>query len=247
MSDAVPADAGATPSNPSTNEATGEQAQAPATPMANIPAERIAEFNQFLENSGGFDKAWGKFKSGVTGRKADQPTNAEPSTPPAESTPSASTQPQTAAQTTAEPPKPAEGYLSTNDLAAMAYRDRLASQYEPLGKEYFEKGTFMDEMTALGVQVVDAQGNLNDKSIRMFLDMKLKTLPPAAPANATTTTPTVDYVPVGEKVETYEQALAVMKQSSELAGRGIAPHPKLEEAKQIVAEHFKQRAATTRK
>lgn len=243
MSDVVPADAGATPSNQSTNDAPADQGQSVA-PTANIPVERIAEFNQFLENSGGFDKAWGKFKNGVTGRKADQP--AEPQTPAGEQTPTTS-QATTVPQTPAEPTKLAEGYLSTNDLAAMAYRDRLAAQYEGLGKEYFDKGTFMDEMNALGIQTVDAQGNLNDKSIRMFLDMKMKTLPPATPANAVTTTPTVDYVPVGEKVETYDQALAIMKQSSELSSRGIAPHPKLEEAKKIVSEHFKERANTTRR
>lgn len=243
----APADASA-PESVATPTTTNEEA-APAAPAPNIPADQVEAFNRFVDNLGGFEKGFKTFKSviangiipknqeGVDTLLRNDPgfiggnAVAQPSTSPQQST-----EPATQAAPTA-PAKPAEGYLSPTDIAALQYTEMLAKKYEPI-KDYVSGGQYLKDMAEMGMTPVDAQGNMNDAAIRKFLDMKAQTVPAQSPAAPVTSTPTVDYVQIAENITSMDEALAVIKQNQTLGG--VALHPRTEDAKKFIAEHFKE-------
>lgn len=167
--------------------------------------------DNFLANNGGI-AGFNKWKQSISNPAPKQPAPEAPQAP---------AQPQAPVAPVEE--KPAEGFLTAKDIAYLQYRGMLASdaKYAQLG-DYINSGKFIEEMEAMGMKSVDAAGNLNDKTIRMFLDLKAQTMPAPAPSTpSSTTTPLVEYVNVGEEIKSHDQAMAVLGQTG---------HPKHEEA-----------------
>ena len=236
----APAEAPASEATPTTNtqpaEAPAEkpaEAPAPTTPVADIPADKIEAFNKFISSNGGFDKAFSKLKTDVS-TPAPEAQKVE--------TPAQPTEP---AQLNN---RPAEGFLSPNEIAALQYQNMLATdpKYEKI-TDYVKSDGWLKEMKAMGMKPVDEQGNVNDRVIRQFLDLKASTIAATQPATPVTSTPTVDYVEVGDTITDINKAYAVIQQNMQLSAAGKAQHPKTEEAKKFIADHFAARKNGGRK
>lgn len=190
-----------TPTN--TNEQT--QPAPSATPYMDkmSEADRVS-IDKFLANNGGME-AFNKWKQSVS-----NPTPKEEVKEPA--------QPEQQIQKADAPvdntPARQEGFISPNEIAALQYNNMLVNneKYSALS-DYIEKGEYLDEMRAFGIQVMDQYGNLNDGAIRRFLDLKAQTVAATAPTTpAATTTPTVDYSNVGETITSNEDAMKVLSE-----------------------------------
>lgn len=215
-------------------EAPAEQpAEAPKAPAYDITDEQ----KKFIDSNGGWDKVFEKAKMAISRPEPAPEVKPEATPAPAPTTPEP-------VQTN----KPAEGFLSPNDIAALQYQNMLASdpKYEKIS-DYIKSDSWLKEMKAMGMTPVDGQGNLNNKVIRQFLDLKASTVAAQQPATPVTTTPTVDYVEVGEAITDINKAYAVLQQNIQLAASGRAEHPKTAEAKKFISEHFASRKSGGRK
>lgn len=208
---------------PSTN--TNAETQAPETPQMpdlGLTVEQAAEWKNFIDNNGGPDKVMSKMKS-ITARKADTPVQPEPVQPAPQV--EAPVQPQA-------PVRPAEGFITPQEMAMSLYNERLAQTKEYGGiKDEILSGSYLKEMASMGMTPVDASGNLNSKVIQQFLDLKAKTVPAPAPEVPMTNIPLKQYTEVEGDITSYEQALAIRKEGS--------GHPRYADAEQVIKNHFK--------
>lgn len=233
-STAAPAPTGTEAGQPTTtNEAPAQapepaQAPAPATPSANIPADQIEAFNKFVESNGGYEKAFSKLKSAVSApaQPAQQP-QAQPQPQPQQS----SQMPQQF-QTQQIP----DGFMTGSEYLAKRYFSDLANEepYKDIAED-IKSGKALIEMTEFGMEPV-RDGMLNDKVIRKFLDMKAKATAPAQPTSTpVSNAPTVDYVNVGEKIDSIDAARKVLAQNQTLNG---TTHPMTQQAKDFIKEYY---------
>jgi hypothetical protein len=184
------------------------QAAAPATPtpVANIPADKIEAFNKFIDANGGYDKAFAKLKSDVSSPAQQQPQQVQ--------------QPQQATQRDVEmgngPFGVPKGYVTPQEVAAEQYFMSLANkeEYAPIADE-IRSGSVLKEMSKFGIRPVE-NGMFNDAKIRNFLNLYAKTKPAVPTTETITTTPTVDYVNVGEQVTSRDDALKILAQNRTL-------------------------------
>lgn len=207
-------------------------APAPTTPVANIPADKIEAFNKFIDANGGYDKAFAKLKSDVS-----TPAQAQP-------------QPQQQLQPNAVPQKDVEvgngpfnipkGFVTPQEVAAEQYFMGLANkeEYAPIADE-IRSGAIFKEMGKFGIQPVQ-NGMFNDRQIRNFLDLYSKTKPAVPTTETVTSTPTVDYVNVGEQIRSRDDALKILAQNQKL-GNGIAKHPQTDAAMAFLKEYYKKK------
>lgn len=232
---------------PNTNSQTTETTTPAAAPQGEAPqdnygftSDQLKELSSFIKGQGGYDKAFPAWKDSIS---KPQPKEEK--------------QPEVKAETPAQPTptepaqsnnRPAEGFLSPSDIAALQYQNMLASdpKYEKIS-DYIKSDGWLKEMKAMGMTPVDAQGNLNNRVIRQFLDLKASTVAAQQPATPVTSTPTVDYVEVGEAITDINKAYAVLQQNIQLAASGRAEHPKTAEAKKFISEHFASRKNGGRK
>lgn len=194
----------------STNTNSNTDAPAPqVSPKAEIPADQVEAWNRFMENNGGFEKAFQKVKDAIA-KPQSAPTDSQvPAQPtqPVGPQPTADQNIVTASPGIPQMEKPAEGYLSANDIAKLQYNKMLSEAYSELDTEgYITKGEFVKEATSMGIPVMDQAGNMNDAAIRKFLDLKKATIPPAPTSAPITATPTVTYTTVEGDITTQEQA-----------------------------------------
>ena len=246
MENVPEAPTGAAPASEAPINSNPAPAQAPATPttpaqaplQAAIPADRIEAFNRFVENNGGFEKAFETFKSGVS-----RPQNAmQPNQPHANQQPQAVPQRDVEANG-GQPVNPyavPRGFVTPQEVAAEQYFMGLANreEYAPIANE-IRSGEIFQEMSKLGIRPVE-NGMFNDGRIRSFLNMYAKTKPAVPTTETITTTPTVDYVNVGEQVSSRDDALKILAQNRSLRG-GMAPHPQTEAAKAFLKDYFKNK------
>lgn len=213
------------------NPAPAAPAAAPATPtpVANIPADKIEAFNKFIDANGGYDKAFAKLKSDVS----------SPAQPQAQQQ-----QPQPVPQRDVEigngPFNVPKGFVTPQEVAAEQYFMGLANkeEYAPIADE-IRSGEVLKEMSKFGIRPVQ-NGMFNDAQIRNFLSLYAKTKPAVPTTETITTTPTVDYVNVGEQVTSRDDAMKILAQNHSLA-RGVAPHPQTEAAKAFLKDYFKNK------
>lgn len=213
------------------NPAPAAPAAAPATPtpVANIPADKIEAFNKFIDANGGYDKAFAKLKSDVS-------SPAQPHAQPQ--------QPQPVPQHDVEmgngPFNVPKGFVTPQEVAAEQYFMGLANkeEYAPIADE-IRSGEVLKEMSKFGIRPVE-NGMFNDAKIRNFLSLYAKTKPAVPTTETITTTPTVDYVNVGEQVTSRDDAMKILAQNHSLA-RGVAPHPQTEAAKAFLKDYFKNK------
>ncbi len=219
------------PINSNPTPAAPAAAPATPTPVANIPADKIEAFNKFIDANGGYDKAFAKLKSDVS--SPSQQAQPQP-------------QPINQADVEARNGAPAnpynvpKGFVTPQEVAAQQYFEGLArrEEYAPIAEE-ITSGKIFQEMGKLGIRPVE-NGMFNDGRIRSFLDMYAKTKPAIPTTETITTTPTVDYVNVGEQVTSRDDAMKILAQNHSLA-RGIAPHPQTEAAKAFLKDYFKNK------
>ena len=217
---AAPAEAPAqaTEAQPTTNtvETTAPAETAPAeTTAPTLTADQEAIL-KFVSSNGGFDKV----KELVSRRTADQPKqeNVEQKAPEPQ-------QPVPQQQTRPEVP---QGYQTQQEFIIEQYYNTLANkeEYAPIADK-IRSGEIFNEMAKFNIRPVDNNGYINAKQVNDFLSLYAKTVPAPAPANPVTTTPTVDYVNVGDTITTREDAMKVMAQ---------AGHPMRDAAVKFMAE-----------
>ena len=242
MDDQVAATPSATEAVPTTNtpeqapQATPAQAApTPQTPVANIPADKIEAFNRFIEGNGGFDSAFAKLKRDVSAPASQQ----RPQPQYQQQQPQyQQQQPQYQYQ---QPQRLPEGYISQEELNVKRVYDDFARDpgYAPI-KDELSSGEIFKVMDRFGIRPVGPNGSVNVGQVKDFLDMYAKSKAPAiAPSAPVTTTPTVDYVNVGDKITSRDDALAVMRQNMQLGGK-VANHPQTEAAKEYLKNYFKK-------
>lgn len=205
-------------------------------PVANIPADKIEAFNKFIDANGGYDKAFAKLKSDVSSPAQQQPQQTQQ--------PQQSQQPQAVPQNDVEagngPFSVPRGYVTPQEVAAEQYFMSLANkeEYAPIADE-IRSGSVFKEMNKFGIRPVE-NGLFNDAKIRNFLSLYAKTKPAVPTTETITSTPTVEYVNVGEQVSSRDDALKILAQNRSLGG-GVAPHPQTEAAKAFLKDYFKNK------
>ncbi len=228
----TPATEASQPTNTQTEAPAAQPAEAPKTPTYEITDEQ----KKFIDSNGGWDKVFEKAKKAIS----------QPEPAPEAKTVEVPVQ-------TAEPaqqPQRQQGYLSPSDIAALQYRQMLANEekYKDI-KDYItgkgeSKTNFLEEMKLFGMNPVDAYGNLNDDQIRRFLDLKAAAVPAKQTSAPVTTTPTVEYVNVGDTITKIEDAYAILQQNMALKAAGRAEHPKTADANKFIKDHFAARHNT---
>lgn len=218
---AAPAESEATPIN------TNPEPQAPAAPdMHGFTSDELAEMRKFYDANGGFDKV----KSRLSNPEPKVETPAQP-------------------EVKQEAPKAPEpvyrapaGSITAQEFLAKQYFGSLAQEekYASISNE-IANGDVLKEMASFNIQPLNQDGSINDQMVRRYLDLKAQTVPakqtgvmPEASA-----APTVEYVPVGEKIDTLDQAFAVLRQDAQLKMSGQAGHPQIAKAEEFIKNSYK--------
>lgn len=207
-----------TPTTTTNNEPAPVQASAPAQApdMHGFTSEQLADMKKFFDNNGGFDAIKSKISN------PEKPAEPAPAQPAETDEPTSQPQPQ------AQPVKTPEGAITAQEFLAQQYFQSLAKEekYAPIAKG-IQSGDYLKEMSAFGINALNPDGSINDQKVRMYLDLKAQTVPakPAGDEPDASTSPTVNYIEVGEKIDNIDQAYAVLMQPG---------HPKREEAKAFI-------------
>lgn len=207
---------------PNTNDSA--EAQTPAAPdMHGFTSEQLADMKKFFDNNGGFDAVKSKI------------SNPEPKAEPV-------TVQDTAKQFEPKAPEeprymPPEGAITQQEIFAKTYFDSLASQekYAGIAKE-ISSGAVLKEMADLGIRVMNQDGSINAGTVIKYLDRIAQTVP-AKQSGAepeASAAPTVDYVPVGDKIDSIDKARAIMMQDDQLRRSGQAGHPNVKMAEEYL-------------
>lgn len=222
---AAPAESVATPN---TNETAN--AEAPQAPdMHGFTSEDLANMRKFFDNNGGFE--------GVKNKISNPTPVQQPEQKPVEPAQPAPTQPQVDAQ--ANIFKAPSSATKVTEYAVRGYFERLAAKEKYSGiAEDLINGNILKEMDSLGVRAVYPDGSIDEDVLGKFLDLKAKTvpakqssaMPEASPA------PTVDYIPVGESIESMAQAQQIILQDTQLRRQGKAGHPSVKMAEDYMRE-----------
>ena len=208
---------------------------APAAPdMHGFTSDQLAEMQKFFEANGGFDK----IKSRISNPEPRVEQNVL-NTP----APRVEEQPQ---QPRYEQPayRAPAGSITAEEFLAKQYFDSLAHEekYAAISKEIAD-GDVLKEMASFNIQPLNRDGSINDQMVRRYLDLKAQTVP-AKQSGATpeaSAAPTVDYVPVGEKINDIDQAYAVIRQDAQLKASGMAGHPNVALAEEFIKNSYKDR------
>lgn len=128
---------------------------------------------------------------------------------------------------------PPEGAITQQEIFAKTYFDSLASQekYAGIAKE-ISSGAVLKEMADLGIRVMNQDGSINAGTVTKYLDRIAQTVP-AKQSGAepeASAAPTVDYIPVGDKIDSIDKARAIMMQDDQLRRSGQAGHPNVKMA-----------------
>lgn len=214
---------------------TNERAQAAAPIDLGLTAEQAEQFKTFMANNGGFDVAFKKLKTDISAPKSAQPTEPQPA--------QTQTQTQTQAPAPDEPaPKTPEGAITAQEFLAQQYFRALAKEekYAPIA-DGIKKGDYLNEMAAFGVNTFNPDGSINDKKVRMYLDLKAQTVPAQTTSTEpdASTAPTVEYYQVaGDKITDITQAYAIIQQDAQLKNAGMAGHPLSKDAEDFIRNSF---------
>lgn len=210
----APAEAPKAPESEATPTTNTEPAAAPD--MHGFTSEQLAEMRKFYDANGGFDKVKSKISN------PEKPAEAP------------ATQPET--QTNEPTSQPKEEKTYTTPQGAITATEFLAEQYfkSLAGEEKYKaisdgirNGDYLKEMAAFGISAMNQDGSINDKKVRMYLDLKAQTVP-AKPTEAepnASNAPTVDYITIGDKIENIDQAYQVIMQPG---------HPKMKDAEEFI-------------
>lgn len=211
-----------TTNNPAPTPQVSEKAQ--------IPADQVEAWNRFMENNGGFEKAFKKVKDTIANPQPQAQAQTMGNVPQVvEPQQQQYPQPQQYQGQPFSQPRVQDGYITPTEIAAVQYNRMLSEAYPEIA-DYVNEGKYVKEAASLGMQVVDQYGNMNDKVIRQFLDLKKAAVPPAPTSAPVTSTPTVDYVHTEGDIISQEVADAIMRQGNN--------HPRYAEAMKYTQERI---------
>lgn len=216
---------------PNTNS-TPAEAEAQAAPdMHGFTSEDLAGMRTFIDNNGGWEKIKSKI-SNPAPAPADEQKPVEPVQP---------AQPEKPADTQTTEFKAPPNATSMREYAVRRYFWDLAEteKYSGIAKE-LKNGGILKEMTDLGIHAVYPDGSIDEDVLGKFLDLKAQTVPAKQTSSTpeASAAPTVDYVPVGDKITDMNQALQVIRQDSQLRSRGLAGHPSAKLAEDFLRENL---------
>lgn len=224
----APAEAPKAPESEATPINTNQEPAAPD--MHGFTSDQLAEMQKFFEANGGFDKIKSRISNPEP--KVEQPAQPEPQA-----------QPQ---QPRYEEPayRAPAGSITAEEFLAKQYFTSLSQEekYAPIAKEIAD-GDVLKEMASFNIKPLNRDGSINDQMVRRYLDLKAQTVP-AKQSGATpeaSAAPTVDYVPVGEKITDIDQAYAVIRQDAQLKASGMAGHPNVALAEEFIKNSYKDR------
>lgn len=220
----APAEAPKAPESEATpTNSNPEPAQAPD--MHGFTSEQLADMQKFFQANGGYDKVKSRI-SNPTPAPAEEQKPVEPA------------QPAQPVQTSA-PYTPPAGAMTQGDLATKLYFESLARQdkYKEIADD-ITNGNVIKEMDSLGIPYVNRDGSLNPDKLFGYLDMKAKTVPAKQTSSMpeASAAPTVDYIPVGETIESMAQAQQIIMQDTQLRRQGKAGHPSVKMAEDYMRE-----------
>lgn len=222
------------PTNTNTNEAPAEGVSKTETTtpdggqvdLHGFTPEQLGEMKKFFDNNGGFDSVKSKISN---------PQKVEPQTAP---------QPQQPAQAPTNNPQPETDpdVVPTSQLLLKDFFQRLSERPEYAGfKDEIASGEILKEAQSLGMNPVTDTG-VRLGQLMKFLDLKAKGVPAPQPSiePEASPAPTVGYIPVGENIESKDQALQILQQNVQLKSMGQAEHPATEKAKKFLQENWKK-------
>lgn len=222
---AAPAESVATPN---TNETAS--VEAPKAPdMHGFTSEELANMRKFFDNNGGFEGVKNKISNPEPKVEAPAQPEVKVEEPKAPE-----------AQTYRAP----EGSITAQEFLAKQYFGSLAQEekYAAISKE-IANGDVLKEMASFNIQPLNKDGSINDTMVRRYLDLKAQTVPAKQSGSMpeASAAPTVDYIPVGEKIESMDQAYAIIRQDVSLKSRGLAGHPEVAKAEEFIKNSYKER------
>lgn len=201
-----------------TNQAAEAPAQPAETPKApdlhGFTEEQLADMAKFYAANGGYDKVKSRLSN---------PQQAQEQ--PQESQQQQQDQPKPQEQT--QPSQPPKGFASLQELSVERYFKDLAAdpKYANIS-EQIANGEILKEMSKMGMNPIDSNYNINVDQLSQFLALKSASVPAKPTSVEPTNTPTVDYVPVeGDTINSVNQALDIVRQSTTLKAQGQQPHP----------------------
>lgn len=229
----APAEAPKAPESEATPTTNTESAQAPETPQApqapdmhGFTSEQLAEMRKFYDANGGFEKV----KSRIS--NPEKPAEPAPAQPAETNEPTSQPQPQ------AQPVKTPEGAITAQEFLAQQYFQSLAKEekYAPIAKG-IQSGDYLKEMSAFGINALNADGSINDQKVRMYLDLKAQTVPatPTGTEPNASTAPTVEYYQIqGDKITQMDDAYKILQQDMQLQAAGQGHHPMIAQAEEFI-------------
>ena len=220
----APAEAPKAPESEATpTNSNPEPAQAPD--MHGFTSEQLADMQKFFQANGGYDKVKSRI-SNPTPAPAEEQKPVEPA------------QPAQPVQTSA-PYTPPAGAMTQGAMATKLYFESLARQdkYKEIADD-ITNGNVIKEMDSLGIPYMNRDGSLNPDKLFGYLDMKAKTVPAKQTSSMpeASAAPTVDYIPVGETIESMDQAQRIIMQDTQLRRQGKAGHPSVKMAEDYMRE-----------
>lgn len=204
-----------------TNTQPADQAQAPAeapkTPdLHGFTEEQLADMAKFYAANGGYDKVKSRLSNPqpTTDAKTEQPEQKQPEV-------------KTEGADQTQPSQPPKGFASLQELSVERYFKDLAAdpKYANIAQQITD-GTVLKEMAKMGMNPIDKDYNINVEQLTQFLALKAASVPATPTSTEPTNVPTVDYVPVeGDTITSINQALDIVRQSTNLKAQGQQPHP----------------------
>lgn len=217
----APAEAPKAPESVADNSTNTNPAPAQAPDMHGFTSEQLADMKKFFDNNGGFDGVKAKISNPTKPAEDTKPQEPEKKEEPTSHT---TEQPET--------PKTPAGAITAQEFLAKQYFQALAGEekYATISKG-IANGDYLKEMAAFGINAMNPDGSINDQKVRMYLDLKAQTVPakPTSSEPNASAAPTVDYVTVGEKIDSIDQAYKVIMQPG---------HPKMQLAEEFIKNHL---------
>lgn len=216
----------ATPTN--LNQST-ETNSTPAPDLHGFTEEQLADMAKFYSANGGYEKVKQRL------------SNPEPAQPTQPTQPTEPTQPTQPEQPAGPAPLP-KGFAKPQELLLEQYFNSLASrsEYANISKE-ISNGSILKEMTAMGMNPIDDNFNVNTVQLEQFLKLKSASVPTTPTETAPTNIPTVDFTEVGDNITDVNQALKVIEESRIAKSKGLAEHPSVAKAEEFLKNAWKQK------
>lgn len=209
-----------------TNETTAPAQESLKTPdLHGFTEEQLADMAKFYAANGGYEKV----KSRLSNPTQPQESVKTESVP---ETPAQPTQP-------AQPAQPPKGFASLNELSVERYFKDLSTdpKYANIS-EQIANGDVLKEMSAMGMNPIDENYNINVNQLNQFLALKAASVPTKPTSLEPTNIPTVDYIEVGENITDMNQALSVIQQSMDAKAKGAPAHPAEAKAREFLSSHW---------